>query len=611
MKQQKIKDLLGKNKKLLSTKRNFLLGKPSGQEGSSIVSVMISLLVIAILLFATYSYFSSDKTDDTTITTSDTSVIKEWEKSNNPSELLTQKKYLFEDLSDEHTEALLIIEKKLTSTLINQAWEDSNHEERGNLCFNLKTWFRNTYDQQNMQTKCKQYEDDDDQDEEYEQDTTEVTTDAYQEETTEEADPLSCKDSKCPGKLICDEEDYCRECLVNDDCSKYDTCIKEQCTEQANIWEACGETGPKTRESRPDNDDCKEPYVCRKMTLPSASYTGYHEEYICWHPESEWSDSVNIFSCLTDSDCLKITQEEEKPYICSENKCLDVSEFSEELTEFCDADNPCEEGICKEDEHRCVDCLDNSYCSRSDESCINNECREKSGIKEPCDVDDRADCQENLFCAPIRGSLGPDFANTVCWYTKGLIDMDFCRYSSDCFNMEQETGEDYICVGFFGIKRCVKASEQPQNVEYCDNINPCEDSENFFCSRQEGFCKEISEINQPCSKKDAMFGVQCIGESKCILGTCRFKLDEGQTCQQDEECEDQCAPVEKLAGGYNLQGRRECVPKYQEEGKPCDPSFDKYRACVNFYADSPLRCDKELAMCVPKKQEPVQIAQKR
>ncbi|MFC1690722.1 hypothetical protein ACFL0W_00950 [Nanoarchaeota archaeon] len=595
MKQKDFTKLLDKNKKLLLNKRNFLLGKPSGQEGSSRVLAMASLFVIAILLFAAYSYFSGDKIDETAeITATNPKIIKEWEKSDDPAELLKKEKYKFEDLSEEHAEALKKIEKQflLNSKEVISVFDKSKEEERGNLCFNLRLWFNNFYTQ-HMEGRCSSYEDDDDdQDEEYEQDTTEVTTDTYQEETTEEVLTGCSDNSEC-------EEQH------SDDFS----CIQGKCKKKGKIKQGC---------DLDDNEDCGEGFECRETisALPEgfSSYlcqgTECDKKPICWYPESEWPDKVDLYSCLKDSDCREVSTEREKPYICSENKCLDVSEFSEELTEFCDSDNPCEEGMCKEDEHRCVDCLDNSYCSRNDESCISNECREKSGIKEPCDVDDRADCQENLFCAPPRSSLGPDFANSVCWYKKGSIDMDFCKHSSECFNMEKETGEDYICVGFHETKKCVKASEQPQNVEYCDYITPCEDSENFFCSELDGYCKEKIEINQPCSEKEKSKN-QCFGKNECVLETCRLRLHRGDTCQQSEECPGQCAPVEKLpSGGYDLNGRKECTWEPQLEGEPCDPSRG-ILAC--FYgANVPLICDKELAMCVPEeKEEPALIAQKR
>ncbi|MFC1690718.1 hypothetical protein ACFL0W_00930 [Nanoarchaeota archaeon] len=652
MKQKKLKDILGKNKKLLSTKRNFLLGKPSGQEGSSRVLAMASLFVIAIIIFVAYSYFSGDKTDDTEesekqlttiIKVKDPKIIFDWKNMKNPASELKKEKYMFEDLSDEHTEALLIIEKKLTSTLINQAWEDSNPEEKGNLCFNIKNWFNNIYIR-DLENKCQSYEDDDDLDE-YGKDTTEVTTDTYQEETTEETST---------------------ECIENYECEdKYGasfSCIKGKCKEKGGIWDTCdfrAENGVAVY----DPGDCKFGLECRKFYV-------YTDKPICWHPQSDWPEDEEIsrISCLTDSDCGKITREEKyRLHICSERECVDVSGHRKDLTDFCDSDNPCEEGMCKEDEHKCVECLENTECPREDESCIKNECGKKGGLKEPCDKGygfrgDRDDCKDNYQC--IEYYVDEKVVGAVCWYSANQVytnnvHTDSCVFESDCDAFEEEFGESFICVGSSPWeKKCKKESDLPPNSQLCDKSNSCEDLENFYCD--EGLCKAKIGKNQPCKEVDGS-NEPCQGEMECVQGTCTdeksglngpcdsssdcegsdyydYEGNDYYTCVDNKciekfplyaDCNDhsdcacgQCSPVEKNKNGnFNIIGKTKCLPPERGQGESCSlihidccKEYDTDKNCIQKSLLKPcaegLNCDySKTQTCIPDK--PAVVAQKR
>ncbi|MFC1690721.1 hypothetical protein ACFL0W_00945 [Nanoarchaeota archaeon] len=567
MKQKDLRKHLNKNKKLLLDKRNFLLGKPSGQEGSSRVLAMASLFVIAILLFAAYSYFSGDKTgeetqDLTEVQTEAVQAAKKVIESGNKESVIDMILSSRLPKSDElRGQSLASI--SITADNLKEAFSLTDCIGKGNLCNNVHEFFKSDYNA--IEDLCevevemigmKSYE------------ICRKLKRLMRGKTCESDD--ECGDLICSGTIRDGEENpTCQDkqsdgfrCRRDLECKEWLVCNIAIKLEGQGEEEGTCEVHQDTNGKCDGDGDCVEGLFCSDFFTP--------EEKTCQERQGIGG------ACYYGSQCTE-------GLICTEAVTADFDTCQEPqgIGNRCEHDSDCEKGL---------KCNQAKKVEGAGDYSFEGTCQVPKRIGEICE--DNTECEDELTCN--EGMVDRE-GKPTCQYPQE--EGEPCGDENDC---ERGLQCNQGILNKAGQPTCLPQQEQGKGCEEDDDCKGLECNEamtNVFgmptCQPKQGIggkCESTyandcmkglicnNEMGRTCQAPQSQGG-KCGDDDDCQKGltcnrrikdeddspTCQSKQEEEGICSSDRDCEEGFVCIQRKTD-YGF--KRFCEQK-QEEGKFC------------------------------------------
>ncbi|MFC1690892.1 hypothetical protein ACFL0W_01815 [Nanoarchaeota archaeon] len=539
MKQAKLRELLNDNKKLLSTKRDFLLGKTPGEEGRSKIGILIGIVVILGLAILIATQFVGEKetsqtpeqiTDEQAPEEEQPEEIEEAPPEEIPPDIQQMLSFLattdttnkivacydiktkspeeYEKYFEEHCEVMSEIGgpcKTKRNCKDANAWCKISGEEEIGICQEIN--------ENILGKECK--------------------SGVSYTKGINECDGLICNEAirNSVGNPTCQlpQEEEIGLCALDYHCKDDLTCnteIKEESQDLDSPYGTCQKSKGEGSGCVPQKNIIEEIRDSETKELILKKVTGNPQcgqNLIC----NYYSDTCEKLGgtnkvCAGDTDC-----DQEKGFSC--NKVMKTKEQEQDLEKSyldggtCQLPQP-EEGQCKRDK----DCKNKLRCHPYLNICL-------SGTdKQPCQRPDPGykkgfDCVDNLQCTNLFQ------IETNC--------ADNFKCDADSFPMEAESYFFPTCVPLG--KRDDLCGKLCRKGAFCREVILCDEESGFFCNeafKQEftikaggkytlGKCMRSTGQDTPCSSDD-----NCEGSLACLNNKCQLPnlVGEGESCRDKE-----------------------------------------------------------------------------